>query len=74
MRVEIGQKLEFASQDLIFASTDGVAKHHTSDQIVKLATEGSFDERMQGIFDQVVKKSEKYLEDDNTVILFKYST
>ncbi len=51
--------------------SDGVSGHFTTEEIVKLVTTGSFEERVAAYVEKAEADPDKYYSDDNSLILFK---
>ena len=71
VRIELSQRIEVSEGDLIALMSDGVSGHFTTDEIIKLVTTGSFEERVSAYIAQAELDPNKYYSDDNSLILFK---
>lgn len=71
VRIELSQRIEVSEGDLIALMSDGVSGHFTTEEIIKLVTTGSFEERVSAYIAQAELDPNKYYSDDNSLILFK---
>ena len=74
MRVEISQAIQLSEGDIILLMSDGLSKVFTQDMLIQWASSGAFDGRIENLYQNIQEDNEAYLQDDNTLIMFKYST
>ena len=72
MRVEISQKMEIKSNDLVLISSDGILNNFTITELIQEMIEGDYSQRMKNLIDKVTKDSDHYLKDDTTIAFFKF--
>ena len=73
MTLEVSQKLELSNQDLLFLSSDNIAKLFSSEQIVEFITSGEFEKRADNIHQELLKRIEETKNDDTSMALFKFN-
>jgi serine/threonine protein phosphatase PrpC len=74
MWVEVSVKVPHSHNDIILSSSDGMTKNYTLNDLTQLTTEGNFDERGKRLLENTMQKKDIFLQDDNTVVMFKINS
>ena len=72
MRIEMTQSMSLSDGDIVLIMSDGLSKIFTQEVLVQWASSGAFDNRLESLYQNIQNDNEAYLQDDNTLIIFKY--
>lgn len=73
MTLEVTQPIELSNQDLLFLSSDNIAKLFSEDQIIEFVVNGEFEKRAENIHQELMKRIEETKKDDTSMALFKFA-
>jgi serine/threonine protein phosphatase PrpC len=71
MWVEVSAIVEHTQNDIFLSSSDGMTKNYKLDDLIEIVTGGQFEERTKKLFETALNNQERFLSDDNTVVVFK---
>ena len=66
------QSMSLSDGDIVLIMSDGLSKIFTQEVLVQWASSGAFDNRLESLYQNIQNDNEAYLQDDNTLIIFKY--
>lgn len=73
MTLEVSQKIDLINQDLLFLSSDNIAKLFSEEKIIELITNGDFEKRSETIHSLLTQRIEESKKDDTSMVLFKFN-
>ncbi len=72
MTLEMSQSIELGNSDLLFLSSDNIAKLFSEEKIIDFIINGEFDKRADNIHQELMKNIEETKKDDTSMVLFKF--
>lgn len=73
MTLEVSQPIELSNQDLLFLSSDNIAKLFSEEQIIDFLVNGEFEKRADNIHQELMKRIEETKKDDTSMAFFKFN-
>lgn len=73
MTLEVSQAIELSNQDILFLSSDNIAKLFSENEIIDFIINGEFEKRADNIHQELLKRIEETKKDDTSMALFKFN-